>query len=199
MRSYLSMTRFAAIDFETASHGRDSACAVGVAIVEDGRIVREVYELIRPPSRQFVFTPIHGLSWNDVKSAPLFNAVWAGITRELTGVVFLRRTTHRSIRACSVPVAPRTGCRCHCYRSFVQYDWRGRSGIFIRPSCRMSVVISGLICVIIRRIRTHKRARASSWRPSRRAGVMGRVTRREELAVAVKSYVARRSYGVWRL
>jgi len=89
MRTCPPMTRFAAIDFETASHGRDSACAVGVAVVEDGRIVREVYELIRPPSRQFVFTPIHGLSWNDVKSAPLFDAVWAGIARELKGVEFL--------------------------------------------------------------------------------------------------------------
>ena len=28
------MTRFAAIDFETANHSQDSACAVGVVIVE---------------------------------------------------------------------------------------------------------------------------------------------------------------------
>ena len=33
------MTRFAAIDFETANNARDSACAVGVVIVEDGRSV----------------------------------------------------------------------------------------------------------------------------------------------------------------
>jgi len=83
------MTRFAAIDFETASHGRDSACAVGVVIVERGRIVERLYELIRPPSRQFAFTYIHGLSWNDVKDAPNFAAVWAGIARELAGVAFL--------------------------------------------------------------------------------------------------------------
>ncbi|MBI5462666.1 MAG: 3'-5' exonuclease [Gammaproteobacteria bacterium] len=83
------MPRFAAIDFETASHGRDSACAVGVVIVERGRIVDRLYELIRPPSRQFAFTYIHGLSWEDVKDAPSFDAVWSGITRELTGVAFL--------------------------------------------------------------------------------------------------------------
>lgn len=83
------MTRFAAIDFETASHGRDSACAVGVVIVERGRIVERLYELIRPPSRQFAFTYIHGLSWEDVKHAPSFDAVWTGITRELAGVAFL--------------------------------------------------------------------------------------------------------------
>jgi DNA polymerase-3 subunit epsilon len=83
------MTRFAAIDFETASHGRDSACAMGVVIVERGRIVERLYELIRPPSRQFTFTYIHGLSWEDVKHAPSFDAVWTDIARELVGVEFL--------------------------------------------------------------------------------------------------------------
>ena len=56
------MTRFAAIDFETANNARDSACAVGVVIVEGGRIVDRLHALIRPPSRQFLFTPIHGPS-----------------------------------------------------------------------------------------------------------------------------------------
>jgi len=83
------MPRFAAIDFETASYGADSACAVGVAIVERGRIVARLHERIRPPSREFVFTPIHGLTWDDVEAAPRFDAVWAGIARELKGVAFL--------------------------------------------------------------------------------------------------------------
>ncbi|MGK2951923.1 MAG: hypothetical protein ACSLEZ_06010, partial [Thiobacillus sp.] len=68
------MTRFAAIDFETANNARDSACAVGVVIVEHGRIVDRLYALIRPPSRQFLFTHIHGLSWHDVKDAQPFDA-----------------------------------------------------------------------------------------------------------------------------
>ncbi|MDP2031231.1 MAG: 3'-5' exonuclease [Thiobacillus sp.] len=83
------MTRFAAIDFETANNARDSACAVGVVIVENGRIVDRLHALIRPPSRQFLFTHIHGLSWNDVKDAQTFDAVWAGWARELAGVGFL--------------------------------------------------------------------------------------------------------------
>ena len=82
------MTRFAAIDFETANHSQDSACAVGVVIVESGRIVARLHERIRPPSRQFAFTHIHGLTWEDVKHAPSFDAVWAGIARELSGVEF---------------------------------------------------------------------------------------------------------------
>ena len=83
------MTTFAAIDFETASHARDSACAVGVVIVERGEIVRRLYELIRPPSREFAFTHIHGLTWDDVKDAPGFDEVWAGIASEIAGIRFL--------------------------------------------------------------------------------------------------------------
>ncbi len=83
------MTRFAAIDFETASYGRDSACAVGVVIVEQGRIVQRLYELIRPPTPEFAFTHIHGLTWNDVKNASVFDVVWTDIARELSGVEFL--------------------------------------------------------------------------------------------------------------
>jgi DNA polymerase-3 subunit epsilon len=42
-----------AIDFETADKGRDSACAIGLAMLEGGRIVEEHYELIRPPSPDY--------------------------------------------------------------------------------------------------------------------------------------------------
>jgi len=83
------MTRFAAIDFETANNARDSACALGVVVVERGRIVDRLYELIRPPSREFLFTHIHGLSWHDVKGAQRFDAVWSAMLRDLAGIEFL--------------------------------------------------------------------------------------------------------------
>ena len=82
------MTRFAAIDFETANNARDSACALGVVVVEQGQIVERLYALIRPPTREFLFTHIHGLSWDDVKRAQPFDVVWAEMTRELAGVSF---------------------------------------------------------------------------------------------------------------
>jgi len=81
--------RFAAIDFETANYSRDSACAVGLAIVSDNRIVERAYSLIRPPSRDFVFTHIHGLSWADVSSAPTFAEVWPELLSRLREVEFL--------------------------------------------------------------------------------------------------------------
>lgn len=82
------MTRFAAIDFETANNARDSACALGAVIVEHGLIVERLYALIRPPSREFLFTHIHGLSWDDVKGAQGFAAVWAEMARAIGAVDF---------------------------------------------------------------------------------------------------------------
>lgn len=81
--------RFAAIDFETANHDYASACAVGLVVVENGRIVDRVYELIRPPTREFTFTHIHGLTWNDVRSAPTFDELWPALRQRLRLVEFL--------------------------------------------------------------------------------------------------------------
>ncbi len=80
---------FAAIDFETANTFPDSACAVAVVRSEGGRIVRRLFRLIRPPSRRFDFTHIHGLSWHDVEDAPRFEGVWHGIWRLCHGVEFI--------------------------------------------------------------------------------------------------------------
>ena len=70
------MTTFIAIDFETANYSPDSACAVGLAVVKGSRIVRREHYLIRPPERQFAFTYIHGITWDDVRNAPTFNELW---------------------------------------------------------------------------------------------------------------------------
>ncbi|UTR14740.1 3'-5' exonuclease [Salipaludibacillus sp. LMS25] len=69
---------FIAIDFETASNQRDSACAIGLVQVIDGCIVDEVYTLIRPKNPYFdpFCEKVHGISWEDVKGAPLFNDIW---------------------------------------------------------------------------------------------------------------------------
>ena len=81
--------KFAAIDFETADHGRDSACSVGVVRVEDGNIVNKLVRLIRPPRREFFFTHIHGLSWSDCEAAPTFGQLWPELSTAIAGVDFL--------------------------------------------------------------------------------------------------------------
>lgn len=81
--------RYAAIDFETANYDADSACAVGLVVVENGRIVDRATHLIRPPSRNFTFTHIHGITWNDVREAQTFAGVWSDLRERLQGSQFL--------------------------------------------------------------------------------------------------------------
>src|SRR5262249_38335029 len=81
--------RFAAIDFETADHGRDSACALAVVIVEGTQVAREEQFLIRPPRQEFLFTWVHGISWGDVVAAPTFGELWPRVAPLLEGLEFL--------------------------------------------------------------------------------------------------------------
>ena len=83
------MTSFAAIDFETADYGPDSACAVGVVVARGGRIAERQVRLIRPPRPQVMFTWVHGLTWADVAEAPGFAGVWPGLAPLLADVDFL--------------------------------------------------------------------------------------------------------------
>ena len=71
-----AMRTFVAIDFETANHRSNSACAVGLAAGYDGRIKVARSFLIRPPVSQFTFTEIHGLGWKDVCDAPTFGELF---------------------------------------------------------------------------------------------------------------------------
>lgn len=81
--------RFAALDFETADYGRDSACAIAVVVAEQGRIVKQMYSLIRPPRRDFVFSYLHGITWQDVAHQPVFGEVWPQIATLFEGVEFV--------------------------------------------------------------------------------------------------------------
>ncbi|HAM35002.1 MAG TPA: exonuclease [Elusimicrobia bacterium] len=80
---------FAAIDFETADTGADSACAVGVVVVKEGRVAERFYRLIRPPRRNFLFTYIHGITWGQVCREPSFSELWPDIQKALGGAEFL--------------------------------------------------------------------------------------------------------------
>lgn len=81
--------RFTAIDFETADYGRDSACAVALVRAENGRITARDYRLIRPPRQEFVFSYLHGITWQDVENEPGFGTVWTEMQSLLEGVDYL--------------------------------------------------------------------------------------------------------------
>jgi DNA polymerase-3 subunit epsilon len=67
---------FLAIDFETANYSSDSACSIGLVRVKDTQIEAQEHFLIRPPSRSFAFTHIHGITWKEVEKAPHFGELW---------------------------------------------------------------------------------------------------------------------------
>jgi DNA polymerase-3 subunit epsilon len=81
--------RFAALDFETADYGRDSACALSIVRVEDDRIQSTWTHLIRPPRSRFQFTYIHGIGWRHVEFQPTFKDYWPEIRELLQDVNFV--------------------------------------------------------------------------------------------------------------
>lgn len=83
------MDTFASIDFETANYRSDSACAIGIVVVSGGRIIDRANFLIRPPTKDFVFSYIHGLTWRQVCNAPTFGELWPELRRRLEPVRFL--------------------------------------------------------------------------------------------------------------
>ncbi len=80
---------FVAIDFETANFRQDSACAVGLVKVTGGTIVDAAVHLIRPPTKEFRFTYIHGLSWKDVAASHDFGTLWPRIEAFIEGAKYL--------------------------------------------------------------------------------------------------------------
>ena len=80
---------FVALDFETADYQRDSACSVAIVRVEGRKIVGRQKHLIRPPRKMFVFSYIHGITWQDVAGEPAFDAVWLKVKNLLDGAAFI--------------------------------------------------------------------------------------------------------------
>lgn len=122
---------FVAIDFETANYSSDSACAVGLVKVSGGKIVDRVVHLIRPPTRQFVFTYIHGLSWKDVAEADDFGALWPKIEDFIEGAEFFAAHNasfdKRVLHACCASygiVAP--ALQFHCTVQLARRAWNIR-------------------------------------------------------------------------
>ena len=80
---------FVAIDFETATSKRNSACSVGIVTVENGEIVEEYHTLIQPPNNEYNWhnTQVHGITEVNTYSAPRFNEIYPEIKKRLSGNV----------------------------------------------------------------------------------------------------------------
>lgn len=84
---------FFAIDFETATGHRGSACSVGWALVEDNAIRESGGQLIDPqiPASEWAAFNIslHGIRPSDVQGAPSFPDTWARLTDLADGRPFV--------------------------------------------------------------------------------------------------------------
>jgi DNA polymerase III subunit epsilon len=87
---------FIAIDFEIANNKMSSACSLGMAFVDDQKIVDEKYFLIKPPEMEFdsKMIEIHGITPDDVQNAPTFNVVWEEIKQYFQGNTIIAHNAH---------------------------------------------------------------------------------------------------------
>jgi DNA polymerase-3 subunit epsilon len=80
-----------AIDFETANNDPFSPCAVGLAWIHSGTVVRREYRLIRPKEMRFGFhnIRIHGIKPEDVEGALEFPEVISEFLPDISGCLLL--------------------------------------------------------------------------------------------------------------
>jgi DNA polymerase III subunit epsilon len=83
--------KFIAVDFETANERRGSACSVGIAWIEDNRIVLVEERLIRPKEMRFSSfnISIHGIHPEDVEDAPEFPDVMGEFRNDFVGATLI--------------------------------------------------------------------------------------------------------------
>ncbi|MBC8206510.1 MAG: 3'-5' exonuclease [Kiritimatiellales bacterium] len=143
--------KFTAIDFETATGMRSSACAVGIVTVEDGAITEEFHSLIQPPSNAYfgMNIAVHGIRPADTMDAPTFDELYPEIKQRLLGRTIvahneafdrsvLRRTMeHYALDYAELELAERWECTMRIYKTkgFVPYKLNAcceRLGIALR-------------------------------------------------------------------
>ena len=85
------LLNFTAIDFETATRYKNSACSVAVVDIEDGKIVDKYYTLIRPPRLEFdpFNIMIHHITPEMVEDAEDFAGIWPTLKKHLEGRIVL--------------------------------------------------------------------------------------------------------------
>ena len=71
------MNRYIVFDTETPNSRNDSICSIGIAVVENGEIVQERYDLVDPEARFDVFNvELHGICPDMVRFEKNFPVLW---------------------------------------------------------------------------------------------------------------------------
>ena len=91
---------FVAIDFETAAYDSASAVSIGLVKYVDGGEVDSFYSLIKPPVLYIRpdFTKIHGLTVDDVRDAPTFDAIWENVLAFIEGYCLIAHNSGFDMR-----------------------------------------------------------------------------------------------------
>lgn len=88
-----SLTKFVAIDFETANADLASVCQVGIALFENGKFVESWGTLVNPNDYfDEVNISIHGIDEHMVRDAPAFHIIYETLTQKLAGNVAVCHT-----------------------------------------------------------------------------------------------------------
>ena len=137
---------FAAIDFETADRGADSACAIGVTRVENLVVVARKAWLIRPPRPTILYTRVHGITWAMVAAKESFAGVFARVSHLLDNVDFIAAHNanfdRRVLMACCLaagvpcPAAPFV-----CTVGVARKTWRTRPNNLAAVSARLGIAL----------------------------------------------------------
>lgn len=71
------------LDFETANNFKCSTCSAGLAVIENGKITKKNFWLVKPHIDYLYFNPVnimlHGIDETKVKNAPEFDFVYSQI------------------------------------------------------------------------------------------------------------------------
>ena len=71
------MSRYVVFDVETPNHLNNRMSAIGISVIEDGKITEEYYTLVNPEqSFDYFNVQLTGISEQSVKDAPNFPMVW---------------------------------------------------------------------------------------------------------------------------
>ena len=83
--------KIVAIDFETANEMPSSACSLGIAVINGGKITATKHWLIKPPELRFNFfnTYLHNIKEKDVENKPEFYRIWPSIKKYLDGSIVI--------------------------------------------------------------------------------------------------------------
>ena len=86
---------FVAIDLETANCSRGSICEIGIAIVENGKIITTKSWLVRPKKNRYDYfnIEIHGITPEMTENAPSLPQVWNDVLPYLENKVVVAHNT----------------------------------------------------------------------------------------------------------